>query len=76
MPEFIKPTIRISFKSSEGNIYYILAGASKAIKVYNLPNASKKVADMKNRVTNAQSYEEALEIIKEYVNILPEENWI
>ncbi len=76
MPEFIKPTIRINFKSSEGNIYYILASASKAIKVYNLPNASKKAADMKNRVTNAQSYEEALEIIKEYVNILPEENWI
>lgn len=73
---FVKPTIRINFNSSDGNIFYVLASASKAIKLYEIPNAAKKIGEMKNRVTNAQSYEEALEIIKEYVTILPEENWI
>lgn len=76
MSEFLKPTIRINFESEEGNIFYILAGAYKAMKIYKLPGYNLKIAEMKNRVTNSQDYDEALKIIKEYVNILSEENWI
>lgn len=76
MSEFLKPTIRINFESDEGNIFHILAGASRAMRIFKLPGYNEKISEMKNRVISSQDYDEALKIIKEYVNILAEENWI
>lgn len=76
MDVFKMPSIVINFSSHEGNIFYILASASQAIKINKLPSAEKTIIEMKNRVTNSQSYEEALRVIGKYVNILSEEGLI
>ncbi len=65
-----KPKIYINFDSPDGNIFIILAHAENAMKVYSIINAKEKAAEMRERVTKSESYEDALEIIREYVDII------
>ena len=65
-----KPKIYINFDSQDGNIYFVLAHASNAMKAYQIHDAKNKIAEMKDKVTSSQSYEEALAIIREYVDII------
>lgn len=66
----IKPKIRIDFDSPDGNIYIILAAAVNAIKAYNFFDAKEQIAALKSEFNNAQDYENALEIIRKYVDII------
>lgn len=66
----IKPKIYIDFDSPDGNIYIILAAAVNAIKAYNIFDAKEQIAALKAEFNNAQDYENALDIIRKYVNII------
>ena len=65
-----KPKIYIKFNSSDGNIFTILAHAENALKLYNIINAKEKASEMRKRAIRSKSYEDALEIIREYVDII------
>lgn len=65
-----KPKIYIDFNSPDGNIFTILAHAENALKLYNIINAKEKTSEMRKRATKSESYEDALEIIREYVDII------
>lgn len=65
-----KPKIHVDFNSSDGNIFTILAHAENALKLYNIINAKEKASEMRKRVISSESYEGALEIIREYVDII------
>lgn len=41
-----------------------------AMKVYSIINAKEKAVEMRERVIKSESYENALEIIGEYVDII------
>ena len=64
-----KPKIRIDFNSPDGHIYFILAAAVNAIKAYNLFDAKEQIAALKAEFNNARSYDDALDIIRKYVDI-------
>jgi hypothetical protein len=49
-----------------GNIFNLVAIASKALKQLNMYDSAK---EMQNRVLSSNSYEEALSIIGDYVKI-------
>lgn len=66
----IKPKIRIDFDSPDGNIYIVLAAAVNAIKAYNFFDAKEQIAALKAEFNNAQDYEDALDIIRKYVDII------
>ena len=68
-----KPKIYIKFNSSDGNIFTILAHAENALKLYNIINAKEKASEMRKRAIKSESYDDALEIIREYVDII--EDW-
>lgn len=65
-----KPKIYIDFNSPDGNIFTILAHAENALKLYNIINAKEKASEMRKRAIKSESYEGALEIIREYVDII------
>ncbi len=65
-----KPKIYIDFNSSDGNIFTILAHAENALKLYNIINAKEKASEMRKRAIKSENYEGALEIIREYVDII------
>lgn len=65
-----KPKIYIDFNSPDGNIFTILAHAENALKLYNIINAKEKASEMRKRAIKSESYDEALEIIREYVDII------
>lgn len=65
-----KPKIYIDFNSPDVNIFTILAHAENALKLYNIINAKEKASEMRKRVISSESYEGALEIIREYVDII------
>lgn len=58
-----KPKIELDLKGPEGNIFVVLGKASKALH--------DLVWEMESRVKEAYSYEHALSIINEYVEIKP-----
>ena len=66
----IKPKIHIDFDSPDGYIYVLLAAAVNAIKAYNFFDAKEKIAALKAEFNNAQDYEDALDIIRKYVDII------
>ena len=66
----IKPKIRIDFDSPDGNIYIVLAAAVNAIKAYNFFDPKEQIAALKAEFNNAQDYEDALDIIRKYVDII------
>lgn len=51
----------------DGNIFNLTSIASKALKKYGMKEQSK---EMINKVFKAESYEEALMIIDEYVEVI------
>ena len=65
-----KPKIYVDFNSSDGNIFAILAHAENALKLYNIINAKEKASEMRKRAIKSESYDDALEIIREYVDII------
>ena len=80
----MKPTIAIDFQGQEGNIFYILLEACRAIehsawdgvvpweqRKLKISNAQFMVTAMHRRVQQAKNYEDALSIIEEYVTIKP-----
>lgn len=80
----MKPTIAIDFQGQEGNIFYILLEACRAIEYsawdgvvpweqreLKISNAQFMVTAMHRRVQQAKNYEDALSIIEEYVTIKP-----
>ncbi|MBQ4503900.1 MAG: hypothetical protein II986_09555 [Alistipes sp.] len=80
----MKPTIAIDFQGQEGNIFYILLEACRAIehsawdgvvpweqRELKISNAQFMVTAMHRRVQQAKNYEDALSIIEEYVTIKP-----
>lgn len=80
----MKPTIEINFRGPQGNIFYILMSACKAIKdaafvagdiwetrLNKINKSYSIVEELQNRVRKAMSYKEALNIIEEYVTIKP-----
>lgn len=66
----IKPKIHIDFDSPDGNIYVILAAAVNAIKAYNFFDTKEQISALKAEFNNAQDYEDALDIIRKYVDII------
>lgn len=67
-----KPKIYINLDSPDGNPFFILSHAANAMKAYQIYDVKNKIAEMRSRVSNSQSYEEALAIISEYVDIIEE----
>lgn len=65
-----KPKIYIDLDSADGNIFVILAHAANAMKAYKIIDAKEKTAEMREKVRKSDSYEEALEIIRGYVDII------
>ncbi len=58
-----RPKIELDLKGPEGNIFVVLGKASEALH--------DLVWEMESRVKEAYSYEHALSIINEYVEIKP-----
>ena len=52
--------------SEDGNIFNLMARASRTLRENDL---SEEAAEMRERITSSGSYDEALCIIGEYVNI-------
>lgn len=67
--EFKKPIMKIQFDSEDGNIYMILQKAANLLRQSFFTDQSQKINEMKTRIYAAESYEEALDIIGEYVTI-------
>lgn len=51
----------------DGNIFNLMARASRTLRENDLPEEAK---EMRERITSSGSYDEALCIIGEYVNII------
>lgn len=60
----MKPTV--TFTGEDGNIYNLLGIASRALKKV---SQRDKATEMRSRVTKSKSYDEALLIIMEYVEV-------
>ena len=60
----MKPTV--IFTGENGNIYNLLGIASRALKKV---SQRDKATEMRSRVTKSRSYDEALLIIMEYVEV-------
>lgn len=61
------PTIVINSKSPQGNIYHILGLVSVELR-----HQSRIIEynDLRDQVLNCTSYEEAIKIIREHVNLI------
>lgn len=64
----MKPTIKINPENGQADIYYIFGYASGELLQ---PEGAgrKKIEEMSRRVRSSRSYEEAIRVIEEYVNI-------
>ena len=64
----MKPIMQIDPHGPQGNIFYILGLATGHLLEY--PEENRQAIDeMRTRVLNSHSYEEAIDIIQEYVTI-------
>lgn len=68
-----KPVIRINFNSEEGNIFFIISKAAKFLRKNNILNAENIIKEMKSRISVTDSYDKGLEIIEDYVVIVPDD---
>ena len=64
MEEKLKPTCKLV--GEDGNIFFILGRVSRTLKENGKPEQVKEVSD---RVMASGSYDEALQIIMEYVEV-------
>lgn len=65
-----KPTIRINSRGESGNIFWILGSVRQAL------HKQRRITDYNNlrdRVTSSGSYNEALAIIREYVDLIDDD---
>lgn len=67
-----KPILHIDFDSPEGNIYAILQKAAKLLRKSFFTNQDIRIEKMESRVKKSFGYDEALEIIGDYVTIVPQ----
>ena len=62
-----KPVVEVELAGPSGNVFQVMANASAALKRMDCREEAK---EMFERATKAKSYEEALEIIEEYVELV------
>lgn len=62
----MKPTVHINFDGPDGNIFAIAGIAGRALRRAGLADLAK---EMYNKLRDTHSYEEALDMISEYVEI-------
>ena len=62
----MKPVMKINLNGPDGNIFAVVG---KAIDVMKKAYSEKEIKDLKNRVFNSKSYDEALSVVEEYVKI-------
>lgn len=66
-----KPTIHFHSRGESGNIYWILGAVRQALR------KQRRIIDYNNlrdRVTASHSYDEALAIIREYVDLIDDDS--
>ena len=66
-----KPKPKCALIGRNGNIFNLMGIASNTLKNHNMREEAKEMCD---RITNSKSYDEALNIISEYVEITDEKN--
>jgi hypothetical protein len=62
----MKPVMKINLNGPDGNIFAVVG---KAIDIMEKAYSEKEIKDLKNRVFNSKSYDEALSVVGEYVKI-------
>ena len=69
-----KPKIRVNFDSDEGNIFFIRAKAVNAIKAFYVFDSTEKLKDFNDKfeAIKNKGYEDALDVIWEFVEIIEE----
>lgn len=60
------PPVPIEFEGPNGNVFFILGAACRHLRA-----AGGRPGEMASRVAGASSYEEALAIMSEYVELIP-----
>jgi len=65
--EDVKPIVEVELAGPSGNVFAIMGNASAKLR---RANRSEEAKEMVSRVVKAKSYEEALEIIEEYVRLI------
>ena len=70
----IKPKIHINFNSDEGNIFFIRAKAVNAIKAFYVIDKTEKLKEFNEKFESIKdkTYEDALNVIQEFVEIVEE----
>lgn len=63
-----KPIVKVDYSGPSGNIFYILSLAGAALK---LNGKREEALKMYREATNQKSYENALKVINEYVEVQP-----
>lgn len=63
----MKPVVYFQSKGESGNIYYILGMVQRELRKQRKINDFNELRD---RVYNSHSYEEALSVIREYVDLI------
>lgn len=69
-----KPKIRINFDSDEGNIFVIRAKTVNAIKTFYVFDSAEKLKEFNDKfeAIKNKGYEDALDVIREFVEIIEE----
>lgn len=69
-----KPKIRINFDSDEGNIFVIRARTVNAIKTFYVFDSAEKLKEFNDKfeAIKNKGYEDALDVIREFVEIIEE----
>ena len=69
-----KPKIRINFDSDEGNIFVIRAKTVNAIKTFYVFDSAEKLKKFNDKfeAIKNKGYEDALDVIREFVEIIEE----
>lgn len=70
----LKPKIRINFDSDEGNIFVIRAKTVNAIKTFYVFDSAEKLKEFNDKfeAIKNKGYEDALDVIREFVEIIEE----
>lgn len=69
-----KPKIRVNFDSDEGNIFVIRAKTVNAIKTFYVFDSAEKLKEFNDKfeAIKNKGYEDALDVIREFVEIIEE----
>ena len=65
--------VRFNRNGSSGNIYAVMGGAIKILRMCGRFDDAKILVD---RVTSSGSYDDALKVINEYVTLVEDSAWI